>query len=169
MDTKTGDILPQVMRMNLSQNSKFESSYETTDPHPKRKVFPSSRSASRVKIAVAIEADNCDELTLKYSDDYINKLMDIPDCRSWFERKKAQKKAVYLVVGYIIYVNARVSQNAAGDGVSSQISAGSLSGVNVGASISARSSPSLNWRGSSTSTASVGSNATSESSFSNGF
>ncbi|KAF4629601.1 hypothetical protein G7Y89_g8548 [Cudoniella acicularis] len=155
MDTKVWGAHKEITRVNLNRETKFQSKYETMVAPQKRRFFPSSRSESKTQVSVTIEADACDEYILKSSEDYLYGIMRDQDCREWFERKRAQKKAVYLVVGYIVYVNARVTQTSAGQGNSELVSAGSITGVNV-PSVSASLTPKASiW----SSTASIGSNA----------
>lgn len=109
----------KIMRVVLGTDLKFRSTYVATDPPRKRSRFSLLGTAwggMSTKVDVAIEADRCEEYLLENSEGYVDRWVSDGNPRKWIARKNDQNKRFYVVVGYIVYLNARVQEAAAGEG-----------------------------------------------------
>lgn len=125
MLTPVPHVRKDITKSVLARDAQFINSHYIY-PDRKRKFFSSFRSTASA-IEVAIKADLCEQFILRNSEAYIDEALNTVNVRDWFEKKKAQKKAVYLVVEYIMYENARVNQRATGHSLSDGFSGASLS------------------------------------------
>lgn len=115
-------MLPKKLRQHdFGSNLKFRSQYASTDQPLKRSRFnflAKARDGVSTNVSVAIEADRCVEYMLDDSEGYIDMYSAMANsewARDWIVKKKEQQKSVYVVVAYIVYLNARVQETAAGE------------------------------------------------------
>ena len=103
---------------NLSGRIAFKSSEHQDDGTQKRsklKFYRFSRP-QQTKSQVAIEAEASFEHLLEHSEVYVsNVFYNERRYREWLVRKEEQKQGCYVVVGYITYLDARVSEDGANE------------------------------------------------------
>ena len=109
---------------NLSGRIAFNSSENQDDSTQKRsklKFYPFSRP-QQTKSQVAIEAAACFEHLLENSEEYVGRLLYAESShRKWLVRKREQKQDCYVVVGYITYIDAHVSESGANENINSKL------------------------------------------------
>ena len=102
---------------NLSGRIAFKSSEnqdDSTQNRSKRKFYRTSRP-QQTKSQVAIEAKASFEYLLENSEDFVRGVIYHEKHREWLVRKADQKQDCYVVVGYITYIDARVSEDRANE------------------------------------------------------
>jgi hypothetical protein len=118
------DVSSKVLLHNLTGRIAFKSSEYQDDSAQKRSrlKFFKSPPPQQTKSQVAIEAAASFEYLLQGSEDYVRAAIDNVDgLRQWILRKLDQKQDCYVVVGYITYVDARVSEDAADESLKSSV------------------------------------------------
>ena len=113
------ELPPKNFRLHdFGTNLKFRSQYASTDQPLKRSRFnllAKARDGVSTNVSVAIEADRCVEYMLDDSERYLDMYFRNESPRYWIKKKQEQKKSVYVVVAYIVYLNARVQETAIGE------------------------------------------------------
>ena len=120
MDMFRRDTMPpkKLRQHDFGTNLRFRSQYASTDQPLKRSRFnllAKARDGVSTNVSVAIEADRCVEHMLDDSEGYINMYRANQSPRDWMLKKHSQEKSVYVVVAYIVYLNARIQETAAGE------------------------------------------------------
>ena len=97
----------QIMRVVRGTHISFTSIYVV----PKTRRFLGVKHNKQSGIMVNIDADRCEEVILEHAKEHLNFSID-HGRRSWVEERKALGKTVYLILGYIVYLNALVSEKS---------------------------------------------------------
>ncbi|KAJ3547503.1 hypothetical protein NM208_g1485 [Fusarium decemcellulare] len=134
----------EVRRKAIATEIRFQSTHSTGNPDAKRARFGSLLPSRASEVTVMIEADVCEEISLKNVNSYFESTSATLSRRemAWIRKADKEKKTVYLIVGYLAYTNAVVTEGAYREGgipilgVSSDVP----SGVPASTSISSSSS-----------------------------
>jgi hypothetical protein len=105
----------RVTMINLCEQMTFAHTHSDIGPRSKGiwvdMLSTSSRASSnRTEVSVEVQLDGAMEFQLQDFEGYFDYLMQDHAPRTWVHRKKLQNRRVYLIVGYIVYKNARVNE-----------------------------------------------------------